>query len=217
TMTPMITFAPGDMEFECYSEVPPLSIDDFDVADNCAKFPATGSFPLLTKEVTQDSVGFGSANDPMILTRCYIAFDQCQRDTLCQVITIIDDEAPVPNMDPADIQVVCVVDTMAAPVITAMDNCSDPVSMTYMVSSNGGTGCIGDTLRFIRTWTFTDDVGNDTSVVQVIDVVDNVAPVYTGPLDSIFVECPGVIPVPSDLTVNDNPGTGCEVVIAATV
>ncbi|MFN3757559.1 MAG: hypothetical protein ACK4RM_11445, partial [Flavobacterium sp.] len=83
---------------------------------------------------------------------------------------------------------------------SAMDNCSEVVSITYADDSNLNT--CGGTIT--RTWTATDCAGNSSSASQTITIVDTTAPVFTSQLPiNITVECDDV-PAPANLTAEDN-------------
>src|SRR5690606_39511261 len=63
------------------------------------------------------------------------------------------------------------------------------------------------TLEIVRTWTATDDCGNETIHTQTISVEDTTAPTFNEALPSdITVEC-DAIPTAATLTANDNCGS----------
>src|SRR5690606_27589503 len=64
-----------------------------------------------------------------------------------------------------------------------------------------------DTLEIVRTWTATDECGNETIHTQTIYVEDTTAPTFNEALPSdIIVEC-DAIPTAATLTASDNCGT----------
>jgi len=81
---------------------------------------------------------------------------------------------------------------------TATDNCTMFPVIDFSDTDNGGSGCPGDPLIITRTWTATDDCGNQSSCVQTITVEDNVAPTF--------------LSVPDDITVLADAGT-CSAVV----
>ena len=85
---------------------------------------------------------------------------------------------------PADASVEC--DNVPdADTLTATDNCGT-ATVTFDEVNNAGN-CPGE-YELVRTWTATDECGNETSHTQTITVVDNTAPTFTVPAD-ITIEC----------------------------
>ncbi|MCB0647196.1 MAG: T9SS type A sorting domain-containing protein [Saprospiraceae bacterium] len=186
TIPPQIIPRP-DLNFTCKSEIPAQTTLNAasEIIENCTP----GSPILQNTVVTLPPMGIGSKASPYMIQRVYTVRDNCftVRDT--QKITVIDSIPPVASSQPAPVNVSCAQDTMQAPVVTATDNCGPLRSSTYVVTSNGGAGCPMDTLRFTRTWTFTDSAFNMTTVVQIVNVVDNVPPMFTSS-------------IPGDTTIN---------------
>jgi hypothetical protein len=56
----------------------------------------------------------------------------------------------------------------------------------------------------VRTWTFTDTCGNQSSVSQTINVNDTTPPDAPAPLEEVNVHCATDVPLPVQLTANDN-------------
>jgi hypothetical protein len=102
----------------------------------------------------------------------WTATDECGNTTTCtQTVTVIDTQAPV-IVCPQDVTIQCdaSVDPNANPslgVATAVDNCDQDVAITYSDVYGQGEGC-PQTYTITRTWTATDDSGNNTSCVQLI-------------------------------------------------
>lgn len=67
-------------------------------------------------------------------------------------------------------------------VVGATDDCDALLSIALASnSSNMGTGCPGDPLILLRTYSVTDDYCNTTYVTHTIVIVDDVAPTFTAP------------------------------------
>ncbi|WP_334113145.1 PQQ-dependent sugar dehydrogenase, partial [Paucihalobacter sp.] len=62
-----------------------------------------------------------------------------------------------------------------AETLTAIDNCG-AASVTFSEVENAGA-CLGE-YTLVRTWTATDDCGNETAHSQTVTVVDNTAPTF---------------------------------------
>jgi len=84
---------------------------------------------------------------------------------------------------------------------TATDNCDDNVQIDYdEVRTNGPCS---DSYTLTRTWTATDDCGNQTVETQTITVLDTTPPVLIGVPDDVTAECDSV-PQPPTVTASDN-------------
>jgi hypothetical protein len=129
------------------------------------------------------------------ITRTWSAPDGCDGTATCtQTITVKDTEAPelqgCPDPDGGSYQ--CLDDVPAPPTVTASDNCDTDVQVDFNEhQSNPGSNC-NNTIT--RTWTATDDCGNEASCTQTITVNDDTKPT---------VDCP------DDITVNLEPGDAC--------
>ena len=70
---------------------------------------------------------------------------------------------------------------------TATDNCGTVVSLILSENTTQGL-CAGD-YTITRTWTATDDCGNNSSASQTITIIDTTAPVFTGIPGDYTAEC----------------------------
>jgi hypothetical protein len=114
-----------------------------------------------------------------------VATDDCGNSTThVQVLTVVDTTAPVlDGPAPANMNVACEDDVPEAAVLTATDNCSGSVPAVFAEETNDGSGCGDDPLVITRTWTFTDECDNTSTVTQVITVRDDTPPVIEGALE----------------------------------
>ena len=128
----------------------------------------------------------GTCEHTYTLTRTWTATDNCGNDTtLSQIINVQDTTAPVLTV-PADVTVECdAIPAVGTP--TATDNCDTVVTITYDGETRTNGTC-DNTYSLTRTWTATDNCGNDTTLSQTINVQDTTAPVLTVPAD-VIVEC----------------------------
>lgn len=115
-----------------------------------------------------------------------------------------DIQAPEFVNPPADEDVSCGdPDFGNPPTLTATDNCDTDVEITFEENMDTATGdCSGMTIT--RTWTATDDCGNQTTFTQTLNATDNTPPVITliNPElagltdgDTLFFDCNETIPV----------------------
>ena len=150
---------------QCASDVP--AAVDLTAVDNC-----DGDIVSIPVEVTTA----GSCANDFEIVRTWTFTDVCgNASSVSQTITVSDDIVPVAPMAPADVTVQCAGDVPALVNLTAVDNCDgDIVSIPVEVTTAGS--CANDFV-LVRTWTFTDVCGNESSVSQTITVSDDTAPV----------------------------------------
>jgi hypothetical protein len=118
---------------------------------------------------------------------------ECGPRTLVQTVSRLDETPPVFTDFPADLSLACTDEIPDVPVLEAEDNCTDPVGAEVeyigeVVVTEVLPGCY--TLN--RTWRTTDFCGNIHEQTQVIDVYDDLAPLFT-----VF-ECPDDTTVAKD-------------------
>ena len=177
TSDPVIS-CPGDVTISCDESTAPANTGAATASDNC------DINPIITYS---DSETFGSCDQEKTITRTWTATDVCGNSDVCvQTITVEDNAAPVLVGCPADVTVEC--DNIpSAASVTATDNCDPSLTVTFNETSDL-SGCGGYTGTITRTWTATDDCGNESSCTQTITVKDNTDPVITCPVD-VDLEC----------------------------
>jgi hypothetical protein len=186
TEAPAILGVPADVSIECGDAVP--APGDVEVEDNC------DPMPMVTSSEMMEELECGYQ-----IIRTYIATDECGNEaTATQTITVGDFTAPVFDNTPEDITVNCDQVTIA-PSLSATDNCDDLVEVT--LEEVIGDGC---PYTITRTWTATDECGNTATVVQIVTVIDEVAPVWDAFPLFIAVECDAIEDY--TITATDNCG-----------
>ncbi|MCC6726955.1 MAG: gliding motility-associated C-terminal domain-containing protein, partial [Saprospiraceae bacterium] len=139
------------------------------------------------------------AGCPAKIKRTWSAIDNCGNEKQAsQIITIVDDEAPVFATVPADLVVNCGEHLPAPATMAAYDICNNSVSINLAVT-NTPTPC-GD--EVLRTWTATDACGNSSQVRQLVSRVDNIAPGAVEPQD-LTVNC-GELPIAQQPAFHDD-------------
>jgi gliding motility-associated-like protein len=78
--------------------------------------------------------------------------------------------------------------------LTATDNCAGDITVTGVDVTDNTDPC---NVVITRTWTFTDNCNNSSSVSQTITVTDTTAPVATNDLSDITVNCNAIPDVPT--------------------
>ncbi|WP_224483214.1 HYR-like domain-containing protein [Robertkochia aurantiaca] len=191
---------PADASVSCGS-IPEAAV--LTATDNCS-----GSIDVTFEETTQAS---NECEGLSTITRTWTATD-CAGNTAThvQTIEVTDEEAPVFTEDlPADASVSCGSIPEAA-VLTATDNCSGSIDVTFEETTQASSECEGLS-TITRTWTATDCTGNTATHVQTIEVTDEEAPVFLESLpDDIVISC-GEIPAAPVLTAFDDCSGNVEV------
>ena len=200
TTPPAIT-CPVDITIECDESIDPSNTGTATAIDDCDSLVSVFLSDL-------DPVPGSCANEYTI-TRVWFAIDDCDNFSKCeQIITVNDTTPPVLSAEPGDVKISCFDAVPAAPVITATDNCDLSVSVTFNEVTTPGS-CVGEA-TITRTWSATDDCGNNESHTQEIMINDDVAPDLTCPLDPVELKadlsCVAELPDLTGLvTVTDTP------------
>jgi HYR domain/PA domain len=146
--------------------------------------PSGSFFPVGTTNVTADAANAcGSAN-------CSFT------------VTVIDTEKPVITC-PASISIQCG-DAGPAPdvsLVTATDNCSGGVTVTWVSDQQISGNCPGS-YTILRTYKATDASNNEATCTQTITVIDTIAPTLTVPADTTL-QCGDPLPL-RPLTINSS-------------
>lgn len=127
--------------------------------------------------------------------------DNCGNETIfIGYLTITDGGAPVFQNVPSTLNLTDCSSIPAPANVTATDTCDPSVQVVFNENITG-TAC--DRI-IIRTWTATDDCGNDATASQTIYVEDNQGPVLVGaPVGNLTLTPCDVIPAPPTVTATD--------------
>ncbi|MBT8266225.1 MAG: T9SS type A sorting domain-containing protein, partial [Bacteroidia bacterium] len=192
TVAPIPPAPPADLNLQCADDVPPAS--DLKALDDCQ-----GDID----GVPNDVVTPGNCPNSFSILRTWTFTDDCgNTSSVSHTITVNDDTAPVPPAPPADLNVQCASDVPAAVDLTATDNCDGDIIVSPTANITPGA-CANDFVM-VRTWTFTDECGNTSSVSQTITVNDDTAPVPPAPPADLNLQCASDVPAAVDLTATDN-------------
>ncbi|MFT6019864.1 MAG: hypothetical protein ACI9CQ_002667, partial [Saprospiraceae bacterium] len=133
----------------------------------------------------------------------YTATDDCgNANDVTFRFDAIDTTPPVAPAAPADVNVQCASDVPAPVDLTAADMCVGDITVSPSAVITPGN--CDNQFTMVRTWTFFDNCGNQSSVSQTINVNDTTPPnVPAAPAD-VNVQCASDVPAPVDLTANDN-------------
>jgi len=161
---PVMGSIPADITIECDETIP--SAPNVEATDDC-----DSNVEVIFEEQTQQ----GNCEPVYQIIRTWTATDECGNvSTGSQVIYVEDNTAPIFTNLPLDMTVdinagetIPVAETVTETII-AVDNCDNNVEVT--VEEIVGDGCI---YSIIRTWTATDECGNEVMDSQEISVLDS--------------------------------------------
>ncbi|MFT5228523.1 MAG: hypothetical protein ACI9EV_001668 [Urechidicola sp.] len=184
---PVVSNGPADIIVPCDGGVP--KADPVSFTDNCDDNVTVE----MTDVMTDLDCGFQ-------VVRTWTGIDNCgNTGSHSQTITVTDNIAPVLNGVPADAAITCGGNPPAPSTVTATDNCEDnPV--VSLSEETTGSGC---SVLITRTWTVTDECGNEATATQEIIMTDDVAPILVGISDDTEADCDS-IPEPANVTAIDN-------------
>ncbi|MBK7428558.1 MAG: DUF3494 domain-containing protein [Saprospiraceae bacterium] len=186
---PVISFCPPSITIACGTVLPPSDIELIVATDNCT---AAGDLNVFSTDVFNGGNGCGAS--PAITSRIYTVQDACGNEATCvQTINMTDDEAPVITNCPLTVNLACVTDLIAGDVqlIVATDNCTitESLVITFDDFDNGGSGCNSDPLIIQRNYIVSDICGNTASCVQILNIVDDEAPVTINCPLEVTINC----------------------------
>ena len=183
TQNPTASNLPA-VNVECINNVPANNIADVtDEADNCG-----------TPTVAFVSDVSDGNTCPEVITRTYSITDDCGNTiSVSQTITVLDITPPT-SSQPGPINVECIADVPLpdpAVIFITADNCvGGSITKSWVSDVSDGNTCPE---VITRTYSVTDDCGNELLVVQII-TVDDVTPPTASNLPAVLVECIGDVP-----------------------
>ena len=165
--------APANINVGCMGDVPlPNILEVTNELDNCTANPIVAY---------QGDVSDG-LSCPEIITRTYSITDECGNQiTVNQIITVNDVTPPIAS-NPANISVPSSMDVPfpdPTVVITESDNCTLNPIVTWVNDISDGNVCNME--KITRTYSITDDCGNQTLVFQEITILATQPPIDAGP------------------------------------
>ncbi len=191
---PVLSAAPADLVLTCADAIPPADV--ITATDNC-----TNPINVVFTEVSDN----GLCPAATMLTRTWTATDACGNIAEhIQTITIEPDlEMPILSAMPVDLVLTCADAIPPADVITATDNCTDPINVVFTEVSDNGL-CPAATI-LTRTWTATDACGNEAQHIQTITIEgDTELPVFSATPADITLACSDALPPSDAITATDN-------------
>ena len=191
---------PSDLTISCDQNPGDLVLtgEAINEADACA--PQIGVAAYSDSLVTENYCA-GSA----MIIRKWTLTDACGNDTTMIQRIAIEDHLPPVLTAPSDITISCIADrtdlNITGGTAAALDDCDPNLSQaTYKDSIVVDDFCKG-AARVFRIWTASDACGNIESALQIIEVIDTIAPSFQVPAD-ITMSCDAD---QQDLTLSGEP------------
>lgn len=191
---PTIT-CPANDTILCTANNTPAALGTATATDNCPILPNAISYA--------DSIGDGAGIICDVLIRTWMARDLMGNVSTCnQLISILDTIKPVLSAYNPNITISCSEPLPNPILITASDNCSQNVVVTFdQDTTNIAAGVCGKyDYTIVRTRTATDDCGNTETNVRLIKVVDITPPSFPG-MPAIFPIQSANFPATTNCTV----------------
>lgn len=180
-VTPTITCPPNDT-VSCEADMTPAALGTASATDNC---------PILVNAISySDSIANGNGSICKVLVRTWMARDLAGNIASCdQLISIFDTVKPVLSAYPPDITITCSEPLPDPVLITATDNCSSNLDVTFQQDTiDIAAGVCGKyDYTIVRTRTATDSCGNTETHVRLMKVQDTIAPVFPAMPDTIVL------------------------------
>ena len=191
---PEFSFIPEDVAINCGEPLP----EDLAIAtDNC-------SAPVTVEVSSLDSIA-GDCPSNWTVVKTFVATDACGNTAIAQQsVTIVDTEAPVLEMVPADTMIACGAD-LPVGMPSAMDACGamDSLWSTLDTLAVEGLDPCPVVARYRRNFYGIDLCGNESAAFQIVEVIDTVAPAFGNVPSDTVIACGLELP-DHDLTVSDN-------------
>ncbi len=192
TQKPNFTSAPANVTVEC-DNLPPVGTPI--ATDNCDNDVA-----ITYNGQTRTN---GACPNQYILTRRWTASDNCGNTrSTSQVITVVDTTKPVFTSVPANTTIQCSDPVPPVGAATATDNCGG-VTVQYLGETTINGSC-PNKYQIRRTWRATDQCGNSTVTVQLIQVDDTTPPIFTFVPPDVTILCTEPLPPLVNPTASDN-------------
>ena len=158
----------------------------------------------------------GSTCADMQIVRTWTATDLCGNTvSQSQSIRISDEEAPQFTQTPPTLNFSCNKDIPEPETPDVIDNCDDNPTVSFSETTQPGS--CPQNFSLVRTWTATDDCGNQSSVSQTINVSDTEAPTFDNIPTDLVLDCTDGLPDPNDVAVTDGCDTEPTISVTTTI
>ena len=197
--SPVFAAQPENITVNCGS-IPPAPI--LTAADNCTA--------NVNIEYSETNLGGGC---PYLIKRIWIAYDDCGNSTYAtQIVTVNDNISPVFDAFPQLIQMECGQTSSYVPSVT--DNCTSNVVVLLVNEITLPSECEHNLQRI---YIATDECGNSTTAIQLIELIDTTPPVLLNVPGAMAIQCGQSLPViPTNIIATDNCTPDLNVVFSQT-
>lgn len=185
---------PADATVNCH-EIPVAPVPNVDITaiDNCS---GTANVTYISSnDRNADGISGTPDDNNYTITRVWTATDNCGNSKPhTQILTVVDVDAPVWN-EPAQGEVTVDCNNIpTVPVYTYTENCD--INPTYSYNATERTVLDKSDRDYynydiVRTWSVKDNTFPPVEMVQIIHVVDDVAPTIDTEASPLVVECDG--------------------------
>ena len=167
---------PDDKTVSCENDASPDNTGMAVATDNC--------YMTITSD---DVIANGSCPSEYTITRTWSVTDECHAAVFCEQLILVNDTTPPGITCPDDRTVACEEDlnSINMGMATTDDNCSTATVISNDIIVNGN--CPSE-YTVARTWTATDECGNQITCEQMIQVEDTTAPSITCPTN-VTIAC----------------------------
>ncbi|PHK97589.1 hypothetical protein CGL56_15950, partial [Neolewinella marina] len=175
---------PNDYSVDCAEDADP----DFNNINHVPHFENKCTPPTHLRY--EDEIDYDPDNPAYgaVITRTWYGTSENGIVSSCTMqIFILDTDPPVPPAPPGDLTVECAEDVPPPEPLTAEDHCDGTID-GEVIDVKTDIKCENQ-YTIIRTWTFTDRLGNSSSVSQTITVEDLTPPELTVPADVSGLSC----------------------------
>ena len=164
TTAPVLSLG-DDGSAECTGTDPAMNLEYIDWVSNYAGITATDNCGSVTLSFIEGQWINDGCSDQIIVT--FIATDQCglQAEVIERSFTIADTTAPEITPEIQDVVFYCN-DLPPVPTFEVIEGCSEQANIEYDVVITGTEGAAD--YQIIRTWTITDNCGNETIKEQLL-------------------------------------------------
>jgi gliding motility-associated-like protein len=167
TQAPVLDPSPANVTVECIGDVPPMI--DLGWTDNC------DGAGMITGADVSDGLSC-----PETITRTWSYTDACGNTTTTSQTIVVDDTTPPTASNPTPISVPGLPIPNPDPTVVTneADNCTVNPVVVWVSDVSDGNVCNGEIIT--RTYSITDDCGNQTLVTQDITILATPAPIDAG-------------------------------------
>jgi len=162
-----------------------------DISVDCASStdPSITGYPTVYDEYDPNpSVIYSDVQNGRVITRTWIATNNCGQSAQCdQIITLVDSTPPVFTSCPLDMTVECIGDVPPPDLslVSATDDCDPNPTIIFFSDTDDGLTCPKTITRKYKAY---DSAGNISFCTQIITVMDTTPPVLSCPAD-ITIDC----------------------------